>query len=112
MFHLPSFIRSFFVLLVIGVVIFAATKFSSPIKHTTSKVLGTQVTKQSEALPGELQKDVTSSVDDVKKKALQTDITNIVDVSSRVKKVITDYHTVQEEIQKHVDEFFKEKKKE
>jgi hypothetical protein len=109
MFNLPSFIRSFFVLLVIGAVIFAATKFSSPIKQTTSKVLGTQVTEKSEALPKELQKDVQDSVTGVTEQALKTDFTDLVDVRSRAGKVIRDYHTAQKEIQKHVDEFFKEK---
>jgi hypothetical protein len=111
MFHLPSFFRSFFVLLVIGAVIFAATKFSSPIKSNVSKVLGTEVTEQSDALPKELQSDVNASVEEVTSKALKTDVTDVVNLGSSVNKVVNDYHAVQEEIQKKVDEFFAEEKK-
>jgi hypothetical protein len=111
MFNLPSFIRSFFVLLVIGAVIFAATTFSSPIKSNVSKVLGTHVTEQSNELPKELQKDVSASVEGMKDKALKTDVTDLVDLGSRVRKVINDYHALQREIQKKADEFFAEESK-
>lgn len=109
MFHPPSFFRSFFILLVLVAILFVATKFSSPVKNNVSKVLGIQVTESSKNVPENLQKDITSFLEDVKKQGMKTDVQDVVDAGSKVNKVITDYHNFQKEVEKQLNEFFKKK---
>lgn len=112
MFHLPSLIKSFFVLLVIGSAIVAATKFSPELKQTAGKVLGTTVNENSQTLPKALQKDVNESVTTAKNAAMNTDVNKVVDLKEKADKVISDYHSLQREIQIQVDRFFSQKKDE
>jgi hypothetical protein len=111
MFNLSAFIRSLFILTVIVLVLFTATKLSGPVKDNLGNVLGVSVSEKSADLPENLQKDVSKSVTDVTKKAMQTDASDVVNVTSRVNKVIRDYQALQKEIQKRADEFFKENDK-
>lgn len=109
MFNVSTFIRSFFILAVFLLILFAATKFSPPIKQHVSKVLGTRVTEQAPTLPQDLQKDVTNSIEEVKKQGMETDLNDVVDAGSKINKVIADYHIFQKEIEKQVNQFFKPK---
>ena len=109
MFHIPSFIRSFFILLVLFAILFIATKLSPAVKTNVSKVLGTEISQKTPELPENLQKDVTSSLDTVKKQGMEANANDIVDASSKVNKVITDYHNLQKEIEKQINEFFRKK---
>jgi len=110
-FHLPAFIRSFSILLVLFGVLFVATKLSTQIKTKVSNVLGTKVTESSQKVPENLQKDITTSLEDIKKQGMKTDVQDVVDAGSKVNKVITDYHTFQKEVEKQINEFFKKKEK-
>jgi hypothetical protein len=111
MFSPSSFIRSIFVFVVLFAVLFTVTKFGSPIKQQVSSVLGVKVSEQTPALPENLQKDVGSSLNAVKKQALQTNAEDVVREVSRVNKIVKDYQALQKEIEKQADEFFKKQEK-
>ncbi len=112
MFQLTTFIKSFFVLMVLFSLLFVATKYMHPLQGKAGEVLGIQLSQeQTEPLSQKLQEDVSASLEDAKAKGMETSVEDVIGLASRTKKIIIDYQNLQKEVQEWVDAFFQEQKK-
>lgn len=106
---MQTIVKSFLGLLVIVAVLLAVTKYSGLVQEKAKGVLGVHIGgEKKDPLPENIQKDVVSSLEDVKKKGMETNVQDIMGYVKRTQKVIDDYRSVQKEIQKVADDFFKQ----
>lgn len=113
MFQFSSFAKSLVALFFIAGIIIAVSKFAGPAQEKASSVLGVHIAApQADPLPQRLQADVASSLNDVKKKGMQTNVNDVVGFASRAKKIVTDYQNAQNQLEYIVNDFFKKQDKE
>ena len=106
---MQTVVKSFLGLIIIVVVLLAVTKYSGLVQEKATSVLGVQIGgEKKDPLPESIQKDVTKSIDEAKKKGMQLKVEDIVSFASQTKKIINDYQNVQKELQKVADDFFKQ----
>ena len=105
-----SVIKNIGIILVIIVLVYIVTVYSSPLRDsimsTKEAVAGVSTSDESlsQSLPGELQEDINTKVDDVKEQALSIKVGEIFSFVGRAGKIIDDIHVLQEEVKEKVKE--------